>query len=250
MKRFTKYLYECQDGQRVRNIGFVKAELETESGKVVVQARGLNPKETTEIKIFLFYPKDDGYESVLQKTIVNKNPILHDTFWFGKENIGEAKDAEKLTGLLLEAEDGVRYVALWNEEDIDVGLICERRSPVAELSAEEVATEEVHDVTEFHCEKIERKDLVRLPRKDWYLANNNFLLHGFYNYHHLLWLEEGETLYVGVPGVYHPREMQVANAFGFPEFRTVTEIGAGVGREEAGKQEDFGYYCRRIVRNK
>lgn len=247
MKRFTKYLYECQGGQRVRNIGFVKAELETKSGKIVVQARRIDPKEDKEMKIFLFYPKDGEYESVFQGTVLNKDPILQHTFWFGEEDIGEVKDTEKLAGLLLESEKGIRYVSIWNEEDVNVERIRERQSVMEELSVEE---EKEEDVEELICEKIGRKDLVRLPRKDWYLANNNFLLHGFYNYHHLLWLEEGETVYVGVPGVYHPREMQVANAFGFPEFRTAVEVGAGIGREEAGKQEDFGYYCRRIVRNK
>ena len=247
MKRFTKYLYECQDGQRVRNIGFVKAELETKSGKILVQARGMDQREEKEMKIFLFYPKDGEYESVLQGSITSKSPILQYTFCFGEEDIGEVKETEKLTGLLLESEKGIRYVSIWNEEDVNVEWIRERQSVMEELSVEE---EKEEAVEELICEKIERKDLVRLPRKDWYLANNNFLLHGFYNYHHLLWLEEGETIYVGVPGVYHPREMQVANAFGFPEFRTAVEVGAGIGRGETGKQEDFGYYCRRIVRNK
>ena len=247
MKRFTKYLYECQDGQRVRNIGFVKAEFGTKSGKILVQARGIDQKEEKEMKIFLFYPRDGEYESVLQGSVTSKSPILQHTFCFGEEDIGEVEDTEKLTGLLLESEKGIRYVSIWNEEDVNVEQIRERPPVMEELSVEE---EKEEDVEERICEKIGRKDLVRLPRKDWYLANNNFLLHGFYNYHHLLWLEEGETVYVGVPGVYHPREMQVANAFGFPEFRTAVEVGAGIGREETGKQEDFGYYCRRIVRNK
>lgn len=247
MKRFTKYLYECQDGQRVRNIGFVKAELETKSGKILVQARGMDQREEKEMKIFLFYPKDGEYESVLQGSITSKSPILQYTFCFGEEDIGEVKETEKLTGLLLESEKGIRYVSIWNEEDVNVGQIREHQPVMEELSVEE---EKEEDVEERICEKIGRKDLVRLPRKDWYLANNNFLLHGFYNYHHLLWLEEGENVYVGVPGVYHPREMQVANAFGFPEFRTAIEVGVGIGRGETGKQEDFGYYCRRIVRNK
>lgn len=247
MKRFTKYLYEYHDGQRVRNIGFVKAELETKSGKILVQARELDKKEEKEMKVFLFYPKDGEYESVLQGSVTSKSPILQHTFCFGEGDMGEVKETEKLTGLLLESEKGIRYVSIWNEEDVNVGQIREHQPVMEELSVEE---EKEEDVEERICEKIGRKDLVRLPRKDWYLANNNFLLHGFYNYHHLLWLEEGENVYVGVPGVYHPREMQVANAFGFPEFRTAIEVGVGIGRGETGKQEDFGYYCRRIVRNK
>ena len=33
--------------------------------------------------------------------------------------------------------------------------------------------------------KITRQEIAGLPRKEWKLANNHFLLHGYYNYHHL-----------------------------------------------------------------
>lgn len=36
------------------------------------------------------------------------------------------------------------------------------------------------------CIKIELKDLRELPRKYWYLGNNSFLLHGFFNYRYLV----------------------------------------------------------------
>lgn len=45
-------------------------------------------------------------------------------------------------------------------------------------------------------EKIQRQDIARLPRTQWHLANNSFLLHGFYNYHHLLYIEEGENRWI------------------------------------------------------
>ena len=36
------------------------------------------------------------------------------------------------------------------------------------------------------CVRIELKDLRELPRKYWYLGNNSFLLHGFFNYRYLV----------------------------------------------------------------
>ena len=41
--------------------------------------------------------------------------------------------------------------------------------------------------------QIELSDLRELPKNYWYLGNNSFLLHGFFNYHHLLFgrLPEG-----------------------------------------------------------
>ena len=38
--------------------------------------------------------------------------------------------------------------------------------------------------------KITRQELAGLPRKEWKLANNHFLLHGYYNYHHLVSFEK------------------------------------------------------------
>ena len=49
-------------------------------------------------------------------------------------------------------------------------------------------------------------------------ANNSFLLHGCHNYHHLLLIKEKDHLWLGVPGLYDPREAHMANLFGFPQF--------------------------------
>lgn len=54
---------------------------------------------------------------------------------------------------------------------------------------------------------IELRDIRELPRKFWNLGNNSFLLHGFFNYHYLLLGKrtegETETIFIGVPGVFH-----------------------------------------------
>lgn len=269
MKRFTQYLYECQQEKRVRNIGFVKAEFSQMSGSIQIQARELKMNSGQELSVHLFYPKEKGYESVLQGTILKKSSMVNSRLEFGAEDLGKAATTEELAGILLREEDGTSYVAAWNgkpvneqeiypkEESCVVSEEKEPDAPEGEVSAEaleefpEMLEEEPEEVMppSYVCEKIQRKDLARLPRKEWYLANNNFLLHGWYNYHHLLWLEEGGDLYIGVPGVCHPRECQVARAFGFTRFCAASEVGAGVGREEPGREEDFGYFCRRIRRN-
>lgn len=68
-------------------------------------------------------------------------------------------------------------------------------------------------------------------------ADNSFLLHGYYNYRHVLVgpVKEGaETdMRIGVPGNYHKKEEIVANMFGFLSFIPVK------GEKETGA---FGYY--------
>ena len=47
-----------------------------------------------------------------------------------------------------------------------------------------------HTTSSVTARKITRAELSTLPRKFWSLANNSFLLHGYYNYNHLLLVEE------------------------------------------------------------
>lgn len=90
---------------------------------------------------------------------------------------------------------------------------------------------------------IEPKDFVILREAYQRLVNNSFLLHGFYNYRHLilgrdyqLGAEEETCFYLGVPGVFFEREKMVAVMFGFEGFESA-------GPVEIGK---FGYYLRRV----
>lgn len=85
---------------------------------------------------------------------------------------------------------------------------------------------------------IEPKDFVIMTGDYQHLANNSFLLHGFYNYRHIvLGRERDGFFYVGVPGVYYEREKMVALMFGFEAFECNGE------KAEAGK---FGYYLRKV----
>lgn len=90
---------------------------------------------------------------------------------------------------------------------------------------------------------IEPKDFVIMSGDYQHLANNSFLLHGFYNYRHIILGKEQESgnpdgsFYLGVPGVYYEREKMVALMFGFEAFECIG------GKAEPGK---FGYYLRKV----
>ena len=95
------------------------------------------------------------------------------------------------------------------------------------------------------CIQLELKDLRSLPKKYWYLGNNSFLLHGFFNYRYLLLGRTAEERwFLGVPGVYQRQERVMAAIFGFPEF-----FAAGPGGERGGGREPvnhFGCWVRYI----
>lgn len=85
------------------------------------------------------------------------------------------------------------------------------------------------------CVRIEPQDLGCLPMQFWHLANNQFLLQGYYGYRHLIFLETGEHHYaLGIPGIYSERDRRQAEQFGFPQFRSIC-----TGRHCMGA---FGYW--------
>lgn len=186
----TQYLYEYQDGNRSRNIGFMKIDNQMDKSTIQIYAR----------------PMDE------------------------------------VKGILFQRPNGETYIGAWEAEAPP--------QPRVEIALEPAAIEE--DVTEYITpsnvtyEKIKRQDLSRLPRKEWRLANNSFLLHGFYNYHHLLYIEEDGQIWIGVPGIYHPKEKMAANSFGFPEFKRISDVDVELDEQEKNTLEDFGYWCRQI----
>ena len=88
---------------------------------------------------------------------------------------------------------------------------------------------------------IKPADFLLFPANAYRQVNNSFLLHGYYNYKHLLLSRverKGEILYyVGVPGNYYEKEKQVALMFGFESFECA---------EEPAENGDFGYYMMRM----
>ena len=96
--------------------------------------------------------------------------------------------------------------------------------------------------------KIQRGEISILPRCEWKLANNNFLLHGYYNYRHLVLIDEGNQLKLGVPGIYHEREAREAATFGFPEFIAEADVNVTLEPQERNENQQFGYWCRQVRR--
>lgn len=85
------------------------------------------------------------------------------------------------------------------------------------------------------------RDFVVLAGKYHNLVHNSFLLHGYYNYGHVVLtkMKEGQEdiYYLGVPGVYFDREKQAAVMFGFEGFEADSDQISEGG---------FGYYMKKV----
>lgn len=94
--------------------------------------------------------------------------------------------------------------------------------------------------------RIDISDIRSLPKRNWYLCNNSFLIHGFFNYHYLvLWEKEEDGVkktYLGVPGIYERPERAMALLFGFPEFATEETVAGGEPEPSEAVTGSFGYW--------
>lgn len=93
---------------------------------------------------------------------------------------------------------------------------------------------------EILCIRMELKDLRLLPKRYWYLGNNSFLLHGFFNYRYIILgamkQKKQKRWFLGVPGVFQSQEKVMAAIFGFPEYKSEK-----ISEQNTGQ---FGYWYR------
>ena len=92
------------------------------------------------------------------------------------------------------------------------------------------------------CLQVSPRELGILYQSRYPVGRNSFLMHGYYNYHHLLFgrYKDG-SYFLGVPGIYENQEKMMASMFGFPEFLKA--------REQKQMRGQFGYWCRKVGRS-
>lgn len=270
MKRFIRYLYEYEKGKRRRNVGFVRVDQEEDTTTVQIHGKGLQDGNgVQELQVYLFFHSGKDCMGIYAGHTKASGTTLNYELRYTAEETGTAENYELIAGIVLKDEEDHWYAALWEEDMTDVckmklwekepedkpedepeekkAVCCEKKEveeqqPAQEETGENISGEEVPR----YVRKIQRKDLAMLPRCEWRLANNSFLVHGYYNYHHLILTIVNDSLKLGVPGVYYPQEAKVAESFGFPEFLSFTELGIELTEEEKGDPEKFGYWCRSV----
>ena len=281
MKRWIRYLYEYDQGKKLRNVGFVKVEQGEGECAVHIHGKGLHMQGENRLNLYLFYEENEECIGIWQGTAENVDPAINYRLYYTKEDTGKTENFEKIRGIVLLSEAGRRYAAVWDDQPahVETMRICQEEPQQTEAVVQEeepeqaeparqetepepeeigereiepeqedvvereIEPEQEENLSRIHCVKIQRRDLARLPRCEWKLANNSFLLHGCYNYRHLAFLEYKDQLWLGVPGVYHPQEARAAEAMGFPEFIYRKDTDAS-----SEEEEEFGYWCRRVKR--
>ncbi len=143
-----------------------------------------------------------------------------------EEGIAEAAVSAEMTADREAQADGDAssadtYIYIWKE-------LCQRRQHF----------EPFEDAQFSDCIRIMPCDLMQLQQAGWQVGRSTFLLHGFYQYHHLLFGMTPDGNYVlGVPGLMNAQERYMAQMFGFTSFKTARW-------RDHGRQ--FGYWYRML----
>ena len=277
MRRFIRYLYEYEQEKKMRNVGFVKVEQDVDQCVIHVHGKGFRMEENAQgLRVYLFWNTEDKCIGIPQGVTEVPGPAVNWQLCYTPENVGKKENYDLVNGIILKDVNGHWYAAVWNDDVVNVCRMemwkmeedsvqgeepeCKKglaQDEEPECKKETMQDEESEsgkledDLEKEAClggkvRKIQRKDMVCLPRCEWRHANNSFLIHGYYNYHHLILTVRDDRLKLGVPGVYHPQEEKAAESFGFPEFIPAEELDLKLTDEEKNDREKFGYWCRDI----
>lgn len=163
---------------------------------------------------------------------------------FGHE--GEMGAVERKKSAVVKPEEAQKsFVSEWIPKTLDESLAVDKWEQLCR------SYRQLHPFGDKTYISLTPKDFVIFRKEYQQLVNNSFLLHGFYNYRHLILgkeaVKEGEIYYLGVPGTYYDREKMVAVMFGFEGF----EASGRAQRQPEDTDETtapgtFGYYMRRV----
>lgn len=204
-------------------------------GERTIEGKPGNP-EADRVKE-VFREKAAGEDKKEERKEIRKEGKKEESQREERKEEGGRKDKKKEVQITHELE------ALQKKEE-NMVLQCQESYPGDKWEQLKRQYRKVHpfgDEREFIA--VELKDFVVLGERYQKLINNSFLLHGFYNYRHLILgkdrrigADTGTCFYLGVPGVFFEREKMVAIMFGFEGFECA-------GPVEIGK---FGYYLRSV----
>lgn len=274
-KRFIAYIYEYDGKVRLGNKGFARVDVRNGRGRLFVSMNGIK-KEPEPLNVFFYRWKDGIMQSVKVDELVVSSGAGELKAAFPTKNIAEGLDFEDVGGLVLGGLEGRIYGAEWDQRDINTALLDFRGATAAEeLAAAECDTEEVSveeslsteegphlteegrlrdwqdifvkekilqpfdDDMMYDCVEVTPDFVGKIPSGEKSFYNNSFLLHGYFNYGHLLLGRldrpgEGRRYFIGVPGTYNNRERMIAAMYGFENFRK------SIRRDY--KQPYFGYW--------
>jgi len=260
MQRFVIYIYAYENGEKTHNTGYAKIEIRGSGGRLEIHLAGIGTQRR-KAEVRFLYKEGERLRSVSIGEIQLENGGGQGQFTFLTNAIGDAgRSFDEMVGIELKDLNNQTYMSFWKE----LPSLKENRMPGegVETSAvkpdkeilEEAEQESLHSMElpirnvfpehimediwngfkknrngmklneEVYALQIDLNDLREFPQKYWGLGNNSFLLHGFFNYHYLLFGKQADgKWFLGIPGIYERQEGLMASVFGFSGFMQLSE---------------------------
>lgn len=256
------YLYEYHAACAPRNTGFIRITRHYQTCILQIHAKNLSLPDNMPLDLYAFSVSEDGMVQSHIETLSNIHKDMAIRLSVPERMFPKECSLAELNGFLIKSpdphasvfwaasdpflpEDAFSRSALSDplpspDDPVPEDSPSEQNSP--EISVSDLGPEEKK--SDIRARKIKRSELTLLPRRFWPLSNNSFLLHGYHNYNHLLLLEDEGRLWLGIPGIYDPRESRAAELFGFPRFTRKGAETLNLEENECEKSENFGHWCR------
>lgn len=263
MRRFITYIYEYERGNRGRNIGFVRTDLRENSCRMELQIRGFDRfKGKCPVYLTVY---ENGLQAIPVTELLLTQGMGTCSFICENNQIGGSGfDIHQAQTLTIACGNGRFLTGCLSSAPVpealrgEFSIFQEKESVLPATQAQAVPARQPQTTTEpepvrqpqttpqpetiqqpktmpqpeavrqpqVSYQKVEIQDIRRLPKSNWNLCNNRFLLHGFFNYHYLmlktLEMNGEKQQFLGVPGIYEQPERMMAMLFGFPEFETAS----------------------------
>lgn len=268
-RKQISYLELREHGQRIRNVGYAKLECLDKKYIFTLQINGIQAIEGRKVQLYL--QKETGEELLCEPVVSRGEIACRREEEKGKNNDEihgvrvRIRENEEITGDFIKPDIGKKLskpsvkktdrisqepAAIPNRTENKVIIKAEHADAVSQESKNVLQMKDtkweqlssiyphIHpfrDAREFLS--VGPEDFVVLRERCYQMTHNSFLLHGYYNYRHLLLMRQEKSnqilYYIGVPGNFYEREKQVARMFGFESFE---------GTREPAWEGDFGYY--------
>lgn len=261
-KRQIAYFDYMEYGEKKGNGGFCKWEQRNGLHKLEVSISGIYGKTFEEVKIFTRANEELGDVKLRDgcaKTVFTGIEFERNWDWEFSQIRVILSESKELIAEFPADESVQEKEAVKKVEEEDKVLEAEtEKEPIVEMTHFEPAEEEeegkkemllslwewLEQTHEKICPfgtseeyfRITVEDIYRLQEEYHVLRNNQFLLHGYYNYKYLILGKkqmDSKEYWLGVPGIYHEREKMAARMYGFEKFEGAKQR-YGVG--------DLGYY--------
>lgn len=256
------YLYEFKDTHKLRNTGFLKLTKQEHTCFLQFHARSVPVTSQDSSMLSAFYLNTETITAKQLCKIPCLDQTISDKVIVSELDFPSKHTLNEIDGFFLELPNGIFLAAMSPNICFDSQKILYTADEIKPAITEQPAVSEPPTISEQPAasepptiseqpaaalktvRKIQRRELTCLPRHYWNLANNSFLLHGYYNYNHLLLVEEDGHYWLGVPGIYDPKEAHAAELFGFSRFTDAYNQQLELSDDECSIQGTFGYWCR------